>query len=76
MNGAHAGEEIDKLNAEVKKLKKINRKKIIDYNILTAISPDHLKRDVFDEMRHGWQPQGGVAISGSGSYVQAMVLMG
>ena len=86
MNGAHQQDDIDKLRGEVKKLKAYLRKlkankelktpkaqKIDDYQILSANSPDMLTRYVMEEMRHNFQPQGGVAINGGGVYLQAMV---
>ena len=47
-------------------------KTIIDYQILTASGSKALERLVMEEMRHNFQPQGGVAVK-DGTYAQAMV---
>lgn len=50
-----------------------DRKKAMEYNILTHINMDTLIEQVNDAIKCGWEPLGGLAMASANRWAQAMI---
>jgi len=47
--------------------------KVKDYDIVTAKDPETLARRVYELLKEGWEPVGGVSLDNQGFLCQAMI---